>query len=145
VYDGATPSGNGIMAQNLFYLSIAFNEAKWYDVANKMLTNLSIAIIKYPGSFAIWASQLLQQTIGIQEITIVGEQYKPFLEEVLQLFIPNKVIQATLEQNSQFPLLDNKPKTPETLIYRCFKYSCDRSINTTKGLHQMIKQFNKFA
>jgi uncharacterized protein len=145
VYDGATPSSNGIMAQNLFYLSIALNEPLWHSLANKMVNHLSIAIVKYPSSFAIWASQLLQQTIGIQEITVIGEQYKPFLADILQLFIPNKVIQAAKAENRQFPLLANKPKADETLIYRCFNYTCDRTINTTNGLYIILKQINKFA
>ncbi|MBP6432877.1 MAG: thioredoxin domain-containing protein [Ferruginibacter sp.] len=145
VYDGATPSGNAIMAQNLFYLSIAFNEPTWYSIASKMLANLSTAVIKYPSSFAIWAGMLLNQTIGIQEITIMGEQYKPFLVDVLQFFAPNKVIQASKEENSQFPLLANKPNAAETLIYRCFNYTCSPAINTTNELYQVLKQINKFA
>jgi uncharacterized protein YyaL (SSP411 family) len=145
VYDGATPSGNAIMAQNLFYLSIAFNKTKWHGMPNKMLTNLSTAVTKYPSSFAIWAGMLLNQTVGIQEITIIGEQYSSFLADILQHFVPNKVIQAAKEENGEFPLLANKPKDAQTLIYRCFNYSCDRTINTTNGLVQVLKQINKFA
>ena len=122
-----------------------YNIPQWHTAAKKMLGSLSTAIIKYPSSFAIWASHILQQTVGIQEITIVGEQYNSFLKDTLQFYIPNKVLQAATLENNQFPLLTHKPKTDETLIYRCFNYTCDRTINTTNGLYHILKQINKFA
>jgi uncharacterized protein len=145
VYDGATPSGNAIMAKNLVYLSIAFNMPQWNAIAVKMMNNLQSAIVKYPTSFGIWASCVLNQTIGIQEITVIGEEHLNFLNQILQFFIPNKILQAANIESTHFPLLANKPNTPETLIYRCFNYSCNRTINTTNGLFDILEQNNKFT
>ena len=29
IYDGATPSGNSVMAENLYHLSIIFDQSAW--------------------------------------------------------------------------------------------------------------------
>ena len=74
VYDGATPSGNGIMALNLQYLGIVFNESSWIERADQMVATLSNAIIKYPTSFGIWSSFLQQKANGIKEIVLTGKE-----------------------------------------------------------------------
>ncbi|HKP31885.1 MAG TPA: thioredoxin domain-containing protein, partial [Chitinophagaceae bacterium] len=62
IYDGATPSGNAMMANNLLYLSVVFDKAEWRERFNEMVKSLSDVIRKYPTSFGHWAS-LLQAMI----------------------------------------------------------------------------------
>jgi uncharacterized protein YyaL (SSP411 family) len=145
VYDGAIPSGNSTMTENLFYLSIVFNNPIWHNIANKMISQLQVAIVKYPTSFCIWASTLLKQTAGINEIAILGQNVENLTNEVLEMYIPNKILQASTQKNNDFPLLANKEITEKSLIYSCFKYSCYRPINTANRLLQVLKENNKFA
>ncbi len=145
VYDGAIPSGNSTMAENLFYLSIVFNNPAWFNMANKMINQLSVAIVKYPTSFGIWASILLKQTVGINEIAILGTNVENLTNQVLEIYIPNKILQASTKQNNDFPLLAKKEITAESLIYNCFQYTCNHPINTTNGLLEVLIQNNKFA
>src|SRR5206468_3721237 len=51
VYDGATPSGNAVMANNLLYLSIVFDVSSWRERAETMLHQLKEVIVRYPTSF----------------------------------------------------------------------------------------------
>jgi uncharacterized protein YyaL (SSP411 family) len=55
IYDGATPSGNAVMAGNLAYLSIIFNKADWQERYVKMISTIGTAIVRYPTSFGVWA------------------------------------------------------------------------------------------
>jgi uncharacterized protein len=145
VYDGAIPSGNSTMAENLFYLSIAYNNPIWYNRANKMISQLQVAIVKYPTSFGNWASTVLKQTVGINEIAILGNNVENLANQVLQTYIPNKILQVSTQKNNNFPLLANKEIREESLIYSCFQYSCSHPINTANGLLQILGQNNKFA
>ena len=51
VYDGATPSGNSMMAFNLLYLSVIFDEPEWGDRARRMAAALHRPVTGYPGLF----------------------------------------------------------------------------------------------
>ncbi|MBA2563378.1 MAG: thioredoxin domain-containing protein, partial [Chitinophagaceae bacterium] len=51
IYDGAIPSGNSVMAANLLYLSIIFDNKEWKEKAITLVKNLLEIIIKYPTSF----------------------------------------------------------------------------------------------
>ena len=51
VYDGAMPSANSIMAENLQYLSVVFDKPDWLDLSVKALNGISKAVVEYPTSF----------------------------------------------------------------------------------------------
>jgi len=126
VYDGATPSGNAVMAGNLFYLSIVFDLPEWKEQAQGLVSALSAAIIKYPTSFGAWAINLQLLVKGMKEIVIIGQRYTEFIRPVLERFIPNKVLQAAPAGAPGFPLINGK--TPgagaETAFYLCEEYAC---------------------
>jgi uncharacterized protein len=142
VYDGATPSGNSIMADNLFYLSVIFNNTNWYAMAQKIITALGTAIIKYPTSFGIWASLLLKNTFGINELVIAGNNFTSLRNQLLELYLPGKILQSGNGQNSDFPLLRGKNPANETLIYLCRQYSCKSPVISIESVVQQIKENN---
>ena len=126
VYDGAVPSGNAVMAHNLLYLSIVFDQKHWAQHSRNLLTSLGKAIVKYPGSFGVWAMALQSIIKGMLEIAITGQQAKVFLAPVLQRFIPNKIIQAEETNSYFFPLLTGKksPDGGDPAFYLCKNYAC---------------------
>jgi uncharacterized protein len=142
VYDGATPSGNSIMAENLFYLSVIYNNTHWYAMAQKITTALGTAIVKYPTSFGIWASLLLQSAFGVNEVAIVGNNYTGLRNQLLQVYLPGKILQAAAGENSDFQLLRGKNAENETLIYLCRQYSCKTPVINIDELVQQIKENN---
>jgi uncharacterized protein len=143
VYDGATPSGNSIMAENLFYLSIVYNIPQWEARAHKILTGLGSAIIKYPTSFGIWASLFLKNTFGINEVLITGTEFAQMRDKVLAEYIPGKVLQSgSCKENERFPMFKGKKIEAETLIYLCRQYSCKTPVNSIIKLVEMIKKGN---
>lgn len=140
VYDGATPSANGVMAGNLFYLALVFDEQNWRERAEKMLRSLYPATEKYPGSFAFWAGIYLRQAAGIEEIALAGISVDAILREILHKFIPNRVLQSTGRGEPEaMPLLQNKPVTARTSIYVCRNYSCFAPVFTAEELDALLK------
>ena len=124
IYDGATPSGNSVMAENLLQLSIVFDNAAWKLRSNKMLKILSASVMKYPGSFGIWASLLLYQVMGINEIVVIGSNFANISKDILLNYVPNVVIMSAEHGNEAFPLLDTKPSSESDYIYLCKNYCC---------------------
>jgi uncharacterized protein YyaL (SSP411 family) len=107
VYDGAVPSGNAVMAQNLLYLSKVFDRKDWNQRAQQMLQSLENALIKYPNSFGAWAVCLQQVTMGMLEIAIIGQQARGYIALVMQKFIPNKIVQ-TGNRRTGFPVISRE-------------------------------------
>lgn len=136
VYDGAVPSGNAVMVQNLLYLSVAFNRPDWAERAELLLLALGKTITSYPGSFGVWAMSAQLVTNGILEIAIVGQQAKKFLYPVLNKYIPNKILQTAETNMDEFPLLAGKPvsKTGETAFYLCRDYTCKKPFYSVETL-----------
>jgi uncharacterized protein len=140
VYDGATPSANAVMAGNLFYLALIFDEPGYRRRAEKMLRSLYPAIEKYPGSFGFWAGIYLREAAGVVEIAVTGTSTGSILKEILQEFIPNKALQSTGSGKPEaMPLLENKATGDKPAIYVCRNYSCLAPVFTVKEMAGLIK------
>jgi uncharacterized protein YyaL (SSP411 family) len=134
VYDGAVPSGNSVMAENLFYLSKIFDKPGWQQIAANSTVKLSTAIIRYPTSFAIWASVILKQTYGVNEIVITGNNYQMIRDSFLQQYRPDKIVQCAASADNRFPLLTGKSYGGETWIYKCKNYACGVPVRSLEEL-----------
>ena len=75
LYDGAIPSGNAVMAWNLYYLGIVFDRQDWVDRAVGMCKALEQVVLKYPTSFGVWATLMQSLAYGIPEIALIGENF----------------------------------------------------------------------
>ena len=140
VYDGATPSGNSIMVENLFYLSVIFNKTEWRHQAQKMMSSLKAAVVKYPTSFGIWAAVGLRQFYGINEIVVVGPGHRNIRSHLLQQYLPGKILQSASSSSNEFPLLAGKdPAGAETLIYLCKNYTCKAPVNSLEKLLLLLQ------
>jgi len=124
VYDGATPSGNSVMAGNLIYLSIIFDNKEWNAMAMDAIKSMASVIIKYPTSFGIWASAIQAITYGIKEVVLLGEDSEKDLEGLLKKYIPNKVLQVSKEGSEKYPLLIGKRMGEGNQFFLCENYSC---------------------
>jgi uncharacterized protein YyaL (SSP411 family) len=124
VYDGAVPSGNSVMAVNLFKLSRIFNMPGWEPRSLKMLVINSEATIKYPSSFGVWASFLLLVVVGLNEVAIVGTDCNFLARQISTFYIPYKIMMASTLSNDEFLLLKSKPAVIESLIYLCKNNMC---------------------
>ncbi|MFN8291275.1 MAG: thioredoxin domain-containing protein [Chitinophagaceae bacterium] len=140
VYDGAVPSGNAVMAYNLYRLGILFDIPAWKQQANEMVASLGNAITRYPVSFGKWACLLMEMIEGTNEIAIVGHGFEPLLESVLKTYIPHRVLMAIGEIEPGFPLLTGKEGYRNASIFLCRNYTCQRPVFSAKELISLINR-----
>jgi uncharacterized protein len=139
IYDGATPSGNSVMAFNLAYLGIVFNESAWVEQSNHMIGQLEKAVSMYPTSFGNWACLVQNIVYGVPEIAVVGKEAISTLDELLREYIPVRVLQASGTALDEFPLLSGKTSEKSVLIYVCKNYSCKKPVEIVKEIKSMLK------
>jgi uncharacterized protein YyaL (SSP411 family) len=138
LYDGAVPSGNSVMAWNLFYSGVVFDNAEWRERAVKMGSGLSDVIKKYPGSFGIWAILMQSLTLGVPEVAVVGGNLDTVLKELLRIFIPFRIVQSSPMETGDFPLLAGKSSSSTPMIYLCKDYSCQTPVNEVAAFKKML-------
>jgi uncharacterized protein YyaL (SSP411 family) len=140
VYDGAVPSGNAVMAYNLYHLSILLDKKAWQKRSMEMISALGNAIVKYPGSFGNWACLFQEMTGGTNEIVLVGTDLSVIHPEVLREYVPHRVLVASQKSDPAFPLLVNKPVTGIPAIYLCRNYTCSAPVFSAKDLITLINR-----
>ncbi len=142
VYDGATPSGNSVMAENLFYLSVVFDKKEWKATAGQMLMSLAAAVERYPTSFGIWASIFLKQAFGMHELVVTGPKFLTLRKELLKQYIPGRVLQCAVKGDEKYPLLRGKNADMENNIYWCREYECLPPLHTVEDLMRELEKWN---
>jgi uncharacterized protein len=134
VYDGATPSGNSIMAHNLAYLGIVFDIVAWQQRAVSMVSGLLPVAVKHPNSFAVWASFAMGQAAGINEVVVAGENYRQLRDDLLAYYLPAMILQAAAAEIQDFPLLQGRFHRQQTAFYLCRNYSCQAPVADAAAL-----------
>ena len=137
IYDGATPSGNSVMAANLYRLAILLDKPKWRNQAEDMVQAMGELPVKYPTSFGVWLSLLYELIKGTAEIAIIGDEYRQLLSELQKVFIPHKIIMASEESIEKYPLLANK-NMGKTHIFLCRNYECQIPVTTLNEALSLI-------
>jgi uncharacterized protein YyaL (SSP411 family) len=139
IYDGATPSGNALMADNLLRLAIYLDRQEWKSRAEKMILNMAKLSEKYPTTFGYWNLNLQELIMGFKEIAIVGTDYLAVLQKVLADYFPTGLIQAAPEADSTWPLLKEKTVSDSrTSIYICENYQCLKPFNSYEEMKDRL-------
>ncbi len=142
MHDGATPSGNSVMAANLFYLSIVFDVQAWKDKATEMLRQAVPATVRYPTSLGGWAALLQQFVFPPSEIAVTGVEGEQALLEILHEYIPSKVLVSLLQKSSfnTIPLLQNRwHKNGELQLFLCKGNVCKQPVISVAALLEQLK------
>ncbi|RFS22436.1 thioredoxin domain-containing protein [Chitinophaga silvatica] len=138
IYDGAVPSGNAIMMQNLWYLSVVFDQRAWSERCLGAISAISQTTVRYPTSFGVWAIQLLQFVRGTPELAIVGQSFLERMNEAGNWFIPFRVLVGSSENVEAIPLLNDRERANETLVYLCKDYHCIKPMHYIKEIINLI-------
>ena len=138
IYDGAVPSGNAVMMQNLWYLSVVFDQKEWANRCVEAVSSLSQTIVRYPTSFGVWASQLLQLVKGTPELAIVGKDFRERMNEAGKWFIPYRVLVGAEKNIPAIPLLTERERENDTLVYLCKDYHCIKPVYYIEEIINLI-------
>ncbi len=137
VYDGATPSGNAVMAGNLLELALLFDIPDWRLRSERMIRQLSNAIIKYPTSFGAWMLCFYQVQQGTKEMVLLGD-YRNAHEAILRKYLPHSIIMAAAAADEAFPLLKGKEPGDPLWMYLCRNYSCEQPVKELDALYALL-------
>jgi uncharacterized protein YyaL (SSP411 family) len=129
-----------MMAVNLAKLAIIFDVPEWTSRAHRMLAAINASVKKYPSSFGIWASLLLQQAQGMVEIAVLGAEAIVTAQKIGGFYIPNKVIMASSQENNNYLVLNNTyAHQSGTQIYYCQNYTCLKPFESINDLLLHLK------
>lgn len=141
LYDSALPSGNSMMASNLYTLSIYFDRPDWKNRALDQVKSLINAITRYPGSFGGWNCLLLEMATGTAEIAILGtEGVAGIHRELLAEYLPHRVLMVSEAENEEFALLAQKIAHSRPAIYVCKNFTCARPVGSVTGVLSLINR-----
>jgi uncharacterized protein len=140
VYDGAVPSGNSVMAHNLYHLSILFDKKEWKERSLRIISSMKGVSTKYPASFGNWACILLEVFAGTNEIALTGGSYLDVFRGLLAAYIPHRVLMASALPDPEFPLIAGKVPSGPVSIWLCHNYSCQRPVGSVNELISLINR-----
>ena len=130
IYDGAMPSGNALMAWNLYRASILLGVEEWKLQAVQMIVAVKEGVLKYPNSFGIWANLMLEMVKGTHEILVLGPEAKMEGLELFRAYIPNKVVMLSAAIVEEYPLMQHKSLDEQTTFYVCRDYTCQLPVHS---------------
>jgi uncharacterized protein YyaL (SSP411 family) len=139
IYDGATPSGNAVMALNGWKLGVLTGNESWKNRSRDMVDGVLQVATRYPTSFGVWSSLLAELAAGTFEIGILGPGAEEKRKQLLLKYLPFKVVQSAENNREDLPLLMGKKTGPEALVYLCRDYVCKKPVESIEELFQLIE------
>ncbi|MBL7817336.1 MAG: thioredoxin domain-containing protein [Saprospiraceae bacterium] len=148
LYDSATPSGNATMVRNLQRLAHIFDDKKYHELSHRMLLSVADMLERYPSSFSKWAGCALAVVFPPYEIAVVGTDFVQKAKAINALFLPNKILMASVEEDKTLPLLNDRQadtvqRTPsgeggQSRIYVCQNYACKMPVRTIEEMLDIL-------
>lgn len=121
--DNVIPASNSSIAKSLFMLGHHFGTEEYIQMSKKMLNNVLDEIENYGAGYSNWAMLLLNFSTPFYELAIVGKSVDEKRKILHKHYYPNKIFVGSASEGS-LPLLLNRYKNDETLIYVCKNNTC---------------------
>jgi len=144
IYDGAEPSGNSYMVNNLLKLA-RFSEQKMYEEnAMKTLEFYFDDLKRFPFSHPQMLIALSNYVNPMKEIIISGKDAEDFRSEINEVFLPDKVlIKADKKLEQIMPVIKNylSASEKETKVFICENFKCEAPISDLEKLKSKLKEY----
>lgn len=134
--DNVLPSANSVMANNLHRMYLLLGKPEYLAVIHKMLGYVTAPFKKYPMAYANWGVLMLKLTEPHYEIAVCGFNSNLLMRQLKQGYQPH-IVWAFTSSESNVPLLKNRFKSCQDLIYVCKKGEChlpQTSVEKAKAL-----------
>lgn len=149
VYDGATPSGNSVMALNMLQLAAATGDAQMEETARRTLEKFSGAVAEHPAGYTYFATALLFAAGPAVEVTVSGSREDPAVREMLELsrqrYNPDAVFlfrpagDESLELEAVAPHVRQRlPIQGRGAAYVCRDRACREPVTEPAALEKML-------
>ena len=120
--DNVIPASNSVMANNLYVLSILFNNNHYEKIAFQMLHHM-IPMIDYPSAYSNWMNLWMNVGADTKELAICGKNAIENIQRINTTYIPNVIISGT-SNTSDIPFLAHRYVENEDLFYVCQNKAC---------------------
>ena len=123
IYDNVIPSSNSSMAKVLFILGLAFEREDLTDMSTRMVSVVREHIVKYPSSFANWASVMINMIYPFYTIAVTGPDYLEKAAAIRKHYHPSLFFCGS-ESASDLPVLKDRFVEGQTMIFVCTGKEC---------------------
>lgn len=138
INDNVIPSGNSVMARNLYQLGILLHKQEYIDRAKQMLANVYDGMESYGSGYSNWAYLLNHIVFGCYEYVCTGPDAKLNAFELAQQGLPYGVV--VYQKGEELPPVFDGHKTDENMIYVCAQGYCLKpSQSVTEAVETVMK------
>lgn len=138
LYDGATPSANGMMAANLIWLGMLMERSAWIEQGRYMLNRMQGQANRYATSFSGWAVAGQRMAAGYVSIVLSGEGVNDALSRLNRRLLPHVFILRAREGSNAVPLSAGKYSNDGLKLYVCDTESCRLATADIEQVEQML-------
>lgn len=143
LYDGATPSANAVMADNLWVAGILMEESSWVSRSQEMIYGIQSTAGRYTYSFGYWASLLQRTTRGLKTAIVGGVDAKASWKALQQRFLPNAWLLLSAQDGKSLPILKNKIFNGNLYIFVCSEQECLPPVSSTHDALNLLVSMEK--
>ena len=137
--DNVIPASNSVIAQNLFKLSKYYHLNDYSNMSEKMIKTVTSQIKDYPQGYSNWLNLELNFKHNFYEVVIMGPNAQELLKELNSHYLPNILIAGSEKADERLPLLEQRFKQGEDLIYVCTNGTCQLPVKTIISALELIK------
>lgn len=137
--DNVIPASNSVIAQNLFKLSKYYHLNDYSNMSEKMIKTVTSQIKDYPQGYSNWLNLELNFKHNFYEVVIMGPNAQELLKELNSHYLPNILIAGSEKADESLPLLEQRFKDGEDLIYVCTNGTCQLPVKTIISALELIK------
>ncbi len=138
VFDNVIPASNSVMANNLFKLSLYFDNEDQKNISMQMLHNMTGKFSKYGSSLSNWGLLMMNHIGPLKEVVVCGNKAYPLLHKIQNNYLPNVIWAVDTKENNQISLLANRYVLDKTYIYVCENNTCQLPVKEVKEAMKII-------
>jgi uncharacterized protein len=138
IEDNVIAASNSVMANNLFVLSIYFNNSYYEELVQKMLHHV-LPNIDFPSAYSNWMNVFMNFSEQNQELAICSNNHLTFSKIINEKYLPN-IILAGSNKSSELPFLKNRFQESQEFFYLCENKTCELPVNK---LEEIISKITK--
>lgn len=141
LYDGATPSSNAVMSNNLLIMGICMGSNDMLEQATYMIKQMGASAIRYTSSFGYW-SLLLQRYTAEQKLVIcTGPDADLLSIGIRKQFIPQGFVITAKKEIEGLEVLESKVSENSNSVYVCTQYACLPPVDNAESALILIKNY----
>jgi uncharacterized protein YyaL (SSP411 family) len=137
--DNVIPSGNSVMANNLYQLGLLLGKPEYLAMAKKMVRPVTAQFSNYPMAFANWGTLMLKWIEPYFEVAVCGDNSEEVCMELWKDYRPD-IIFAFSTNHSEVPLLKDRFVPDKTLIYVCREGACKLPVTSISEAVELMKE-----